>query len=145
MKDPVRKEKKRQKKQQQRIQKLTNLAHQIQKDDLFFYHFVKKSKMNEQDAVNFLKSISIKVTPQMANARKKKLKEIKLNRHRHKEKVKKQKEAASFDLPDIPWLDDDCSDARYQMELIWMSMNPDSNPGCDFEISDLCDEDDLPF
>ncbi len=101
--------------------------------------------MNKQDAANFLKSISIKVTPQMTNATKKKLKEIKLNRQRHKEKIRKQKEAESFDLPNIPWLDDDCSDARYQMELTWMSMHPESNPCCDVKISDSLYEDDLPF
>ena len=41
-------------------------------------------------------------------------------------KKKKKKNINTYDLPDIPWLDDDCDDARYQMDLIWMQMNPQS-------------------
>lgn len=29
----------------------------------------------------------------------------------------------AVELPDIPWLDDDCNDAHYDMELTWMQMH----------------------
>ena len=54
----------------------------------------------------------------------------------------------TYDLPDIPWLNDECDDVRYQMDLIWMQMNPQSDDS-ENEVSILkkinINEDDLPF
>ena len=63
-------------------------------------------------------------------------------------KKKKKKNINTYVLPDIPWLDDDCDDARYQMDLIWMQMNPQSDDS-ENEVNTLkkinINEDDLPF
>ena len=63
-------------------------------------------------------------------------------------KKKKKKNINTYGLPDIPWLDDDCDDARYQMDLIWMQMNPQSDDS-ENEVNTLkkinINEDDLPF
>ena len=63
-------------------------------------------------------------------------------------KKKKKKNINTYDLPDIPWLDDDCDDARYQMDLIWMQMNPQSDDS-ENEVNTLkkinINEYDLPF
>ena len=50
---------------------------------------------------------------------------------------------------EIPtWLNDDCDDARYQMDFIWMQMNPQSD-NSENEVNTLTkiniNEDDLPF
>ena len=48
----------------------------------------------------------------------------------------------------LTWLNDDCDDARYQMDLIWMQMNPQSDDS-ENEVNTLkkinINEDDLPF
>ncbi len=144
MKDPVKKERKRQKSEHQRIQRWTKLANQIPKDELFLYRFVKKTTINEKEAIQFLHSISIKIQPEMVNARKKKIREHKL----HKEKKKQLKKAEECNLPDIPWLDDDSTDARYQMEHTWMQLFLQS-AGSENKVNSCkkkqINEDDLPF